>query len=263
MLQNRVSPSNDAAQASFSLTPGLSASEHLSYPRRRASGTVLRSIPLTLFGAAVVAGIELFAPVGWKISDAAGAYLGNEKLVATEASYNALKAVAAAEADAKLHAQQTAEQFRAQNERLTHACQALYQQVGMNNQLIANMQQQYIAKRQELLSATMAADIARINMDKISPTYGIFLDILNGSNGAPAPRLTPEQVLDRYDRAMQEGMTKAMANIKRWQPGIGNMATIDAMVPADCITKPEVQPAVPPLTPPERYQRPPAKPGRG
>jgi hypothetical protein len=254
MLQNRprTTPSG-ANSSSIVVTPTTSR-----------TGGVIRwfvgSSGLMLVGAVVVIGAELLLPYNAKISNLVGSYFGNEQASKIIAELKATQADAAIKAEAAVRAQQLVEQYRSKTERLTGVCQGLYQQVGTLNQIIANAQEQYIAKRQDLLASTMAGDIAMANINQISPAYGRLLGAMNGilggdPNDANRAHRTPQQILDQYDRAMQDGMEKAMANIRRWQPGIGKMATIDSMVPSDCIKTPEMAPEITPPPPPSRYDR--------
>ena len=94
-----------------------------------------------------------------------------------------------------------------------------------------------------------------MNLKQISPLYGAVFSAMSGDKTpTDSPDVARQKILGQYDRAMQEGMEKAMANIRRWQPGVGKMATIDSMVPSDCITTPQISPEITAPPPPARYQ---------
>ena len=218
---------------------------------------VFRTVPPMLLGLGLGFAIEMCAPDNYKISALTGGFVGHERYEQMMTELDAVKATAAANADAAVHAQQQVAEFTAKTQRLTQACEALYTQNSAQTQSINEMNQRYFALRQELIaksqefknSIAQLADAARL----LGPMLG-YPQL--GQIGKQFGDTMRQEALDDMDRAMRQGLDEAMNNTKRFHPGMGNMNQIDRDIIANCTDRAQIVPEVkaPPQMP--RYKRP-------
>ncbi len=258
MLQHRPRTANGVPKSALPPATRIATAGILSIFFRllRVTRWVGGVITPLIIGLGIAAAAEMWAPADWKPSSIIGSVSGNEKMTSTAIEITALKSAAAAQADGAIHAQQVVQEFRAKTERLTQACQALYKRVDVLNSIVANTQQDYVKGRQELLVNSLSGRLALANMTDVSPLYGQLFGAMTGGGKPENPKITRQKILDEYDRAMQEGLEKAISNLRQWTPGLGKFAvSIDTMVPSDCIPPPSAEPAVVPPPIPSRYEQ--------
>jgi hypothetical protein len=260
MLRNRQKSSPEQSASS----PGASSQQipagQTAAPKSRGFalpwGLLNAAPPLFCVGLA----LEHWAPPAYKPSVVVGGALGSLEAEKLKTELATKQATLASQNEENGRLQKQLALFQAQNERLSEAYKADFQQATTNQQAMAQAQEKVLELEANVAKESQGGNLGGAQVAQIVTAFGILTgDKQVTATGLNASRALTEEATNNIHHQIEQGVQNSVAMSKAVHQGLPGMGMIDAMVAGTENNPAPPADHAPPPAPPEVYQQQPAQ----
>lgn len=200
---------------------------------------------------------ERHAPTDYKPSTLIGGFTGNEEATRLRTQLAMMQAAEAAKNEEVGRMQKEVQDFREQTVRVTEAYKALYQRATNMAQVMAQTEQQFLLKRQEMIAKSQEGNLA---VSQLADMFGAAALLWGNKDAAKSAmqfgQAARESSVAAYDKAMRDGLSTSSSIFANWQTGLPDINAVNQAIQTDRAAPLRADPRAPAPPPPAPYQTP-------